>query len=213
MNISLPFRMIVSAPSQSGKTTFVVKFLHHLPKWTGQDVRVLWCMAEENAAPNDLPQNSQLFYGIPNFDEIETEGKTIVVVLDDLQFEAGKDDSCATLFTRKSHHLGISVILVTQNPFFRSKYSRDMSLNANLLCVLPNKRDPSQFFHLCRQVYPKNPKALLDVYDEIMNEPYSHLLLDLGQETNRFVRFKTKIFDQYPIVFAPIPSNTDVYPI
>jgi hypothetical protein len=72
--------------------------------------------------------------------------KPCLIILDDLINDAYSKCVC-DLFTKGSHHRNISVILITQNLFYQSKYCRGISLNAKYI-VLKNVRDMNQLLHL-----------------------------------------------------------------
>jgi hypothetical protein len=97
------------------------------------------------------------------------------------------------LFTKGIHHTNISVILITQNLLHQGKYCRDISLNATYIVVLKNVRDREQFLHLARQVLPHDCKGLPDAFLHATKAPHVYLVLDLSQETDDSLRFRTCI--------------------
>jgi hypothetical protein len=114
------------------------------------------------------------------------------------------------LFTKISHHRNISVILITQNLFHQGKFFRDISLNAKHIVVFENVRDREQFSHLARQVLPHDSKGLSDAYLNATEEPLGYLVLDLSQDTNDRLRFRTCIFpeEEPPIFYVDISNET-----
>ena len=75
-------------------------------------------------------------------------------IIDDMMGD--KDAVIAKLFTKKSHHGNLSVIV--QNLFHQSKDHRTISLNASYIILTKNIRDASQTIHLAKQLYPSNTK-------------------------------------------------------
>jgi hypothetical protein len=116
-----------------------------------------------------------------------------VIALENLLNEVYSKDLCQ-LFTKGSHHRNISVILIKQNLFHQRRYCRDISLNAKYLVLLKNVRDKHQFCHLARYVYPKDSASLYEAYLDATELPHGYLVLDLSQDTNDLVRFRTRIF-------------------
>jgi len=60
---------------------------------------------------------------------------------------------------------------------------------------------------LARQVYPENSTSLYKEYLNATQRPYGYLILDLSQESNDNLRFRTNIFPTdppTPIIYAPI---------
>jgi hypothetical protein len=113
------------------------------------------------------------------------------------------------LFTKCSHHRNFSVILITQNLFHHGKYCRDISLNAKYI-VLKNVRDRNQFSHLARQVLSHDSKGLLLAYLHAAKAHYGYLLLDLSEDTDDSLRFRTCIFpnEAPPLMYVDIGNET-----
>lgn len=212
MILKASFRLLVAGPSMAGKSVFVAKLINFLKEMT--DVRfskIIWCLGEKNAKPSNLKWTNKIKFieGIPDFDKLTSKNnkKHVLIILDDLMNESNNEKVCE-IFTRGSHHKLISIILITQNIFYKGKFCRDISLNSNYIAVFKNPRDKSQFSYLARQIYPENPKALQNAYIDATRKPHGYLFLDLTQDTNDLLRFKTNIFpnDKVPIVYAPMLS-------
>jgi len=115
-----PFSCIVSGPSGSGKSSFVLRFHQNLdyictePTFAGG---IVWCYGEKSAVPSrpQLPANFRYNEGVPE-DFSSANGEPCLVILDDLLSDVYSKQVCE-LFTRGSHHRNISVILITQNLF------------------------------------------------------------------------------------------------
>ena len=114
------------------------------------------------------------------------------------------------LFKKGSHRRNISVILITQNLFHQGKNCREISLNAKYIFVLKNVRDRDQFSHLARQVLPHDSKGLLLAYLHATKAPYGYLLLDLSEDTDDSLRFRTCIFpnEAPPLMYVDIGNET-----
>ena len=57
-----------------------------------------------------------------------------------------------------------------------------------------NPRDASWIQHMARQMYPKDREYLVQVYERVMTlGPYSHLFIDLKQETLDNMRLRANI--------------------
>lgn len=197
------FALCIAGPSSSGKSSFCVQLLNNSDRMfeTNFD-KIYWILGDPNAQPKNLKVPVEYIIGIPN-DFQNSTGQPQLYVLDDSMFES-QNKAVATLLTRGCHHQNISVIYITQNLFHQSKYARDMSLNFSHLCIMNNPRDRSQFQFLARQLYPECPRALVDVYKQITDEPYSYLFIDLNQNTHSLFRFQTDIFNKfYSTIFCP----------
>jgi len=191
-----------------------VRFLQNLDAlFTERDFDggVIWCYSEKTAVPSptELPKKSNVHFneGAPTDFFENTRGRPCHVILDDLLNDVHSKQVC-DLFTKGSHHRNISVILITQNLFHQGRYCRDISLNAKYLVLLKNVRDINQFMFLARQVYPENSASLYKAYLDATKRPHGYLLLDLSQDTDDRLRFRTDIFPtEQTIVYSPTISD------
>lgn len=191
-NFIHPFTMIIAGPTNCGKTTFLTKLLESQRKMINVDFdRIVWCYSEATAKPkiDGIEYNQGLPMDIENH-----SNEKILYILDDLMADAFNSKT-SDIFTKGSHHRNISVILVVQNIFHKGNHARDISLNAKYLVVFKNPRDRQQFSFLARQIYPEDSKELLRVYNEVTVKPHGYLLIDLSQEINDLLRFRTDIFN------------------
>ena len=71
--------------------------------------------------------------------------------------------------------------------------------------------------HLARQVHPENRNSLFKAYLDATERPHGYLFLDLSQDTDDLLRFRTNIFPETdiipeertpPIVYAKIEDGT-----
>jgi hypothetical protein len=64
---------------------------------------------------------------------------------------------------------------------------------------------------LARQIHPKSPNKLYNAYLKGTTKPHGYLLLDLAQDTEDRLRFRTCIFpDEYPPTFyVDVNDETD----
>ena len=67
--------------------------------------------------------------------------------------------------------------------------------------ALKNLRDKKQFIYLGNQMYPEINIGLYNAYLDATKEPLGYIILDLSQDTNDGLRFRTNIFptDKYPL--------------
>ena len=215
-----PFTCIASGPTGSGKSTFCIRLLKNLDTLCSEKHfagGIVWCYSERTAVPSKQLarlKNKKIIYheGVPddNFFKANTHGKPSLIVLDDL-LQTAYSEGVSVLFTRGSHHRNISVILITQNLFHQARHARDISLNAKYIILLKNVRDKAQFTHLARQVLPEDSQGLFKAYLQATKRPHGYLLIDLAQDTDDRVRFRTNIFPcEYPsIAYVKIGDETD----
>ena len=114
--------------------------------------------------------------------------------LDDLLDEICKSAEMCALFTRDVHHRRISVIMISQNIYHQSKYSRTISLNSNYLILMKTCRDLLQIHNLSRQIDPATPKRLLEAYEDSTRRPREYLVVNiLTGSDDEDVRLSTQI--------------------
>lgn len=213
------FALCISGPTNSGKSTFCVKLLENSKRMFGKEFnKIYWILGDPNAKPKDLTVPVEYIKDMPD-DFQNDSGQGLLIIFDDAMMDTIENKAFATLLTRGCHHQNISVIFITQNLFHQGRYARDISLNFSHLCVMNNPRDRSQFQYLARQLYPENPRQLLNVYKQITQEPYSYLFIDLNQNTHDLLRFRTDIFNPYystvfcskiPEEINDIPTNYEI---
>lgn len=211
-----PFTCIIAGPTQSGKTEFTKKLLRHSELYVKPPPeRVLWCYGQLNKSQIDQIRdawNARAIYGrevefvegIPSPEtEFDTNQNTLLV-LDDLMHEAGKCKNVLDLFTRKSHHQNLSVIMLVQNLFHQNKHMRDLMLNSKYLVLFKNPRDKGQIRHLAVQFSPSNVNFVTDAYHQATFRPHGYLIFDFDQQTPDDERLVTGIFPQeLPLRYMP----------
>lgn len=215
LQLETSFTLILCGPSSCGKTSWTCHLLNNLDYMVDKPIdKIIWCYAEQGSIPSikknlkpDL--NVKYVQGIPDSFE-NPSNKEMLIVIDDLMME-GSSKQIAELFTKGSHHNNLNIILIMQNMFFQSKYSRSISLNTKYMCIFKSPRDGSQFRFLANQIFPEASKSLYNVYKTITDEhPYAYLFIDLSQKINNLLRFRTNIFNKnYSTVYcAPIVGGS-----
>jgi len=198
-----PATIVLSGSSGCGKTTFVKQLLARKHEMFDCNFeKILWCYGEPSAKP-DI-DGIEYYHGIPEVIENTGSGHMLIII-DDLMTECYNKQIC-DIFTRGSHHQLISCIILNQVLFYKSPVSRTISLNTKYLICFKSPRDKRQFEYLARQMYPQNSKELVRVFNEATSQAYSYFIIDFGQETNEWLRFKTDIFN--PIYSAICYVNT-----
>jgi hypothetical protein len=192
-----PFACLVAGPSQSGKTVIVREILDsgkHLIDINVDTINVLWYYGISQNFHKEKLNNINISYieGKPEQNHFE-EYKPNIIILDDLMDEVKNEENVSKIFTRESHHLNISVILITQNLFADGKKMRTNSLNSQYFLLTTNRRDLNQIAAFGRQCYPKKGDAFMNIYFDAISEPFGYLLFDCHITTPEKLRLRTKI--------------------
>ena len=166
-----PANYYICGQSQSGKSRLVRSMLDHLEElFYPVPTKILYCYGEHQKEFDDLSQrlsNIEFVDGFPNDLYALVEGHdNSLVILDDLMSQCSNDTRVSDLFTRGSHHRGISVLFLTQNLFPPGKLSRTISLNSHYLLIFRNPRDSLGISTLARQMFPKHTNYLMESFED-----------------------------------------------
>ena len=205
-----PFTAIVSGPTQSGKTEWVIQLLDNAERsiFPIEDIaKIIYCYGEKQTKIDNALDRFQIRFptckviqiqGLPSKEKIlfNNDDQQKLLILDDLMEDAQQSEFVMDLFTRGSHHNNLSVILISQNLFLRGRHQRTISLNACYIVVMKNPRDMSQIIHLGRQILPHQWQLVQQAYEMAVKKPHGYLFIDLRQSTDDRFRFRTNIFGE-----------------
>ena len=197
-----PFTAIVSGPTGCGKSNFVTKFIKYshavispAPK------KILWCYGVYQDLFDTL-QGVEFHDGVPDGETLQSG---TLLILDDLMHEA--DDRVEKIFTKYSHHRHVSIMLLTQNLFF--KKTRTIGLNAHYMILFKNPRDATQIAYLARQMFPSKSKFMIEAFKEATSQPYSYFVIDLKPDTEERMRLRSGIFPDEKTTYISINKRHD----
>jgi hypothetical protein len=182
VSIKSPAPTVIAGPTGSGKTVLMRRLIDRRREVC--DVppeEVIYCYGAWQPAFENM-ENVTFHEGLIDFKtQLPSDGKHRWLIIDDLMSESSGNEEVEELFTKHSHHKNVSVFLMVQN-FFHKGF-RTVTLNAHYLFLFKNPRDASQIGFLARQLFPNNPKFLIESYKDATSEPHSYLTLDLKQST------------------------------
>lgn len=182
-----PFTACVSGPSGAGKSSFVFRFMNYVNEiMRPAPTSILYCYDSWQGAFENL-RGVEFHDGLPSKDQLKS-GQLLIV--DDLMNEV--DQKIVDIFTKHSHHLGVSVMFLTQNFFYKTM--RTITLNCHYLVLFKSPRDSSQMQHLAKQMYPSNSRFFVETFADATREPYSYLVIDLKPDTPDEYRLRSGIF-------------------
>lgn len=184
-------RMICCGPSQSGKSTFVTKLIKEnvydpMPK------RVLWCYGAVQPLFHELDGRVEFIEGLPTdlYDRFSPENPTLLII-DDLLNEIVDSKLASKIFCVGSHHLQVTVILLTQVLFPKGKVFRTLSLNASYFCLYKSPRDAQQGTILGTQM--GIAKLFTESFRDATKEPFSYLFVDVTPSCPEAFRLRSRI--------------------
>ena len=209
LSLKHPSRMIIYGPSGSGKTSFIEKMLFSMKELFGFYFdRIIYYSGQSFPRFNYIHGISIEKTSSFNQDNLNTINNLMnnLIIIDDNMRQVTNDLLISDLFTKLSHHLNITVVLLVQNLFPKSKFMRDISLNSTYLVLMSNPREKLQIKILSSQIDGSDNLFILKAFLEATkNKPFSYLFLDFDQNTPEEVRVRTNIFpNEEQIAFVKV---------
>ena len=178
-----PTRLLVAGPSGCGKTTFTTRLLlDNTELFSKAPESIYYCYGSWQKGFEKLKKGGVKFHeGIPDTDLLRKwfPGEQGILVLDDLMDEGSNDKRVLDLFTRDSHHQGVTVIYLCQDLFPNGKYAKTISRNTHYIAVFKNPRDQLGMRNLLLQSFPTQWQDVLETYRKATERPFGYMLLDL----------------------------------
>lgn len=180
----LPFRMVVVAPSGSGKTNFIMNLLQKFSagKGTFNTITVITRNKDEplyNYLEEKTKKQVKILEGvlnIPKLDDFKPDEQHIVI-FDDLVLE--KDQTKMNEFYIRGRKRGISIIYLSQSFFKIPKVIRT-NCNYFVILKLSGKRDLNLILSEFELGITKND--LIRMYEYATKEKFNVLLIDVEAE-------------------------------
>lgn len=209
MQFQHPFTCIITGMTGCGKSTLVKGLIQHrLQTINPPPDRIIYAYgAYQEQLFSELSsycQDIEFVDGLPYNLELDPLQNNMLVI-DDLMGTCKDNQEISDLFTKGSHHLNLSVLLITHNLFQQGSVCRTISLNAHYIIPFKNPRDQQQISCLGRQAFPHNSQLLMEAYKEATERPFGYLVIDFKQTTPESVRLRTNILpSESPcIIFVP----------
>jgi hypothetical protein len=198
-----PFTCIIAGVTQSGKTQFVMNLIKNKTSLINPiPQNIVYSYSESQPAYSNVVANDVKF--IHGMDFALDECQRTLLIIDDQMTDTMKDKNVQELFIRGVHHRNVSVILLNQNLFPQGKFGRDIRLNCHYYVIMKSPTLNSQVTFLGGQIFPSNPKFLVDSYKKATQNPYSYLILILHPLCNDQLRVRANIFpDEIQTIFLP----------
>lgn len=207
--LQCPFSMVVSGPSNSGKTHFVSSLIENADKIFSVKIdNLVYIYACWQPMFDHLLKICPINFiqGLPTSladDSILPVSSNNLLIIDDLMNDACNNLEVQKVFTQYVHHRNLSCIYLMQNLFIQGKASRTISLNTNYMVLFKNSRDTYQISLLARQMYPGNVRYFLQAFKDATSRPYGYLLIDFKAVTPDCFRLRADILSDRPVVYIP----------
>ena len=93
--------------------------------------------------------------------------------------ESGNDKRVLDLFTKDSHHRGITALYLTQDLFPPGKFAKTINRNAHCAICFKSPRDKRGIRNLLLQVYLDKWPRVLQLFLRLTARPFGYFMLDL----------------------------------
>ena len=197
-----PFNMMISGPTQSGKTEFLKKLLINKENVIDKSIDyIVWFHGQSNPVHAEMKQllgnRLKIVEGIPDnaFDNYIEDGLNALFLFDDLSDAASKSSLMSDLICNKSHHLSISTICIMHNLFCNGKERKTLLRNCHYIVLMKNKLDMSIPYLLSTKLMPKNSKLFLSIFERATAKPFGYLLIDGHPHSIQEAKYRTDIFN------------------
>lgn len=193
LKFKIPFGMIISGPSNSGKTQFLFRVLENsVDLFEPVPNTILYCYGEYHRfIPGLESKGIKTCSGFPTDELLNSLKKPYLLVLDDLMLSVG-EKTLSEIFTKRAHHQNFGVIFVTQNLFEKSM--RVARNNSQYIVLMRAPNAQLQIRNLGSQLFPGQLNYFLDAYRQSTIKPYGYLFLDLHAGSDPFLKVRTNIF-------------------
>ena len=194
----LPFRACVVAPSGSGKTNWLINFIHLCCQGgtgTFADITIVTRNKDEPlynflATKSDQIQIKEGLSNLPQLDKFDKKEQHLVV-LDDLVLS--KDLSSVENYYIRARKLSVSVIFISQSFFAIPKIIRN---NCSYLILLKLSGHREVNMILKESGIGLTKEQLLRMYEKATEHKFSTLIIDMEAEPHeRFRQGFTEILD------------------
>ena len=205
--------IIVSGCSNSGKTTFAHRLIKHARHmFITPPSKVIYIYKHWQPLYDDLRLKVK---GIDFLEKLPTEEELSsmvrghehsILVADDKMSEINNNNHAGDLFTRLSHHLGISTVLLLQNATLQGKASSDVAKNCHYNVLMRSARDRNfiKSLGICLNDY----RNLMYAYNDATKEPWSYLVVDTHPRSNPELRYYSHIFPDDRELIAYLESDS-----
>lgn len=202
-HLKIPFRMVIVAPSGSGKTNFLLNLISKFSQGEGtfatiailtrnKDEPLYKWLEDASDGRVSIKEGLQNTPPLDKFDKKENH----LVIYDDLVLS--KDLSPVEQYYIRARKLNVSVIFLSQSFFRIPKIIRG---NCNYLVILKlaNQRDCNLIMSEFGLGVTKN--QLLKIYEDATKEKFQPLIVDLDEDKEK--RFRKGLLDVINITDYP----------
>ena len=208
LKLECPAAHLLAGPSQSGKTSAVLKIIKHRDLvFKVPPQKIVYAYGAWQPSFDKLKSEVEFHSGLPTKESVckwTSSGKHSLLIMDDVMEQACQSQDTQAVFSVYSHHRNVSVIFLVQNVFSPGRFMRTISLNCHYIWLFKTKRDCLQVQSLGKQILPSESRFFMSSYQDATAQPYSYLLIDLHPITDKKFQLRTHIFpDEVTWIYTP----------
>jgi hypothetical protein len=146
------------------------------------------------------------------YETFDSQVRNLLILDDQMENKATHKrggNAVTKFFTQGLHHRNLTVVYIVQNLFHQDTSMRTISLNTHYMVLFKNPRDATQIRTLGQQMYPDNPRVLVEAYRDATSQPYGYLLLNLRPDTCDALRILADIFAPQPTAYVSLATLSD----
>lgn len=205
-----PCSLMLSGPTQSGKTTFLLNLLRNVdhlfqePSCKGNVIYFYREMQKQLEIFKKEGLVHQWFPYLPSTDLIDELTAAhletgSMIIIDDFQQHVTEDT--VEIFTNKCHHRNAVVVFMAQNLFCPRPGFRTISLNSNYILLFKNPRDASQIICFAKQFASGSVRWVIKAHKEATRNAHSYMLFDLHQRSPDWARVRSNVLPhEFPML-------------
>lgn len=194
---------VIAGPTGSGKSVVCKKLLENATAFINPTpVECIFNYSIWQNLYDDIhcPFPIRFIEGITRIEDLPQDGKHRIWIIDDAMQDVSQSAAISDLYTKYSHHLNYSVIILCQNLFEKGRHFRTISLNTQYLFILKSIRDASIISTLGRQM--GNTQFLNECYKDAVSTPFGYLFIDMKPGSEDKYRVRAQIFEHPMIVYV-----------
>lgn len=199
--------IIISGCSGSGKTYLVSRLIRHKAHMFETEPRkIIYIYKHWQPMYSQISTDNkhvQFLDSLPSEEELKTlvkGSKHSLLICDDMIREIGSNGFICDVFTRLSHHLNLTTILLVQNLSLPGKFNSTLCRNAHVSILMKSAREAYGIRTLGVQL--NDYHNLLAAYKDATQDPFSYLVCDTHPKSNTEYKYRTQIFpdDEFSVI-------------
>ena len=197
--------MIISGPSKSGRSCFVINMIKHKDTLFRHPIqRVWWFYGIESSFHEELKTlNVHMKQGLPSQDDFSQIERYDLVILDDLQQESKTREDITNLFLKATHHKEFFAVQINQY-IYGDKEQRMRNSNVHYYVAFNNPRNQQQLGQFVSKMFPRgNVNHIYRIFHDILNKEgkYGYLFIDFTPQCEPNLRLRSNLFKSPMLVF------------